>query len=274
MNLMLTGTVCIGAFVGMGTLADGASLPVEVITGVTGEGYVKRVQAVHDLGTALSPEVGLRLGAWMELKTDPGCLPPHKLNGLKNEVANVLRCQKEFPRWLPGKLAAMYGDPGYDGVWRDYCIQHLGGCLDRLSGDPQRAVTDILWVATGDQVGGIGGTALIALITHVGSAGIDRHRLATRAYALAADKETGELTRVTALQVCAQLGEKRVLLVARQLMMGSGSIPLRMSAIAAVGMLGDKTDQVLLEGLSRSSDVRLRTAARSGLKRLNVNLKG
>jgi len=40
------------------------------------------------------------------------------------------------------------------------------------------------------------------------------------------------------------------------------------AAIAAVGTLGDVSDRPMLDDLVRSSDIRLRTAARSAIKRL------
>lgn len=118
----------------------------------------------------------------------------------------------------------------------------------------------------------IDGTALIALANHVSILGIDRDRFAELAYKLAVDDVTGELTRITALQVCARMGERQILPVARALVLAgkTRSVPLRMSAIAAVGTLGGASDRAMLDEFGRNSDVRLRTAARSALKRLPV----
>ena len=76
------------------------------------------------------------------------------------------------------------------------------------------------------------------------------------------------MSKITALQICAKLGNKAVLPSARRLASSRESVPLRMSAIAAVGTLGNADDQVVLEEYAKSSDVRLRKSAQSALKRL------
>ena len=46
-------------------------------------------------------------------------------------------------------------------------------------------------------------------------------------------------------------------------------VPLRISAIAAVGMLGDGSDSALLDGLANGKEPRLHAAAKAALKRIN-----
>ncbi len=45
-------------------------------------------------------------------------------------------------------------------------------------------------------------------------------------------------------------------------------MPLRISAVAAVGMLGDASDKAMLEKLSTGNEVRLHVAAKAALKSL------
>jgi len=261
--------VCLSAAGAAQTSAAGNPPSLAVAMDDSSDSYGARMKAMRSLGQSLTPGEVQSLYVLMDRKAGMDRLPLNKLNALKNEAADILRRQQKLPPDLTRKLMAMYADPGHDAVWRDYCIQHLGGCFARVAvAADQQAARDVLWAATGERVGGIGGTALLALCTNVGQAGIERDRLAARAYELAADGQTGELTRITALQICARLGERRILPVARTLAQSARSVPLRMSAVAAVGTLGEPADRAVLEGYARSDDVRLRTAAVSALKRL------
>jgi hypothetical protein len=78
---------------------------------------------------------------------------------------------------------------------------------------------------------------------------------------------TTELARITALQVCAQLGVKDVLPLALQFAESAKSIPLRVSAIAAVGQLGGAEVTAYLENLAAGNDARLAVPARAALQR-------
>ncbi|OGV84517.1 MAG: hypothetical protein A3K19_32770 [Lentisphaerae bacterium RIFOXYB12_FULL_65_16] len=93
-------------------------------------------------------------------------------------------------------------------------------------------------------------------------------RFARRACELAADAKVCEPVRVTALQVCAGLGHQPALTLAREIVNGNNGACLRMSAVAAIGTLGDASDLPCLEQLSQSPDVRLRNAATSARQRL------
>jgi hypothetical protein len=165
----------------------------------------------------------------------------------------------------------MFHDETTDEVWRDYCIQHLGTWYGK-EGDAGRRETirDVLWAATAETDSSIGGTALISLKRASEAGGIDRARLAETALARCLDDGCGELTKITALQICAELGETGVLPTARAIADSKRSVPLRMSAIAVLGTLGNEEDRSLLEPYAQSTDTRLRTAARSALERLSV----
>ncbi|OGV74565.1 MAG: hypothetical protein A3K19_04835 [Lentisphaerae bacterium RIFOXYB12_FULL_65_16] len=91
---------------------------------------------------------------------------------------------------------------------------------------------------------------------------------AGKARALASDPKTCEPTRITALQVCALMNHGPALAVAREIASGTDSACLRVSAIAAVGQLGDASDVALLERHATSRDTRIRTAAAAALERL------
>jgi hypothetical protein len=234
----------------------------------SGKTYGTRIKCVHALDKSLSPEEHDALYAVLY---DKGGLNmrPGQMHAFKNDIANILGAQDELPSDLSAHLILMYSDRSQDNVWRDYCIQHLSGCLDRAKEPAERkAIQDTLWKATDEKGRSIAGTALIALRRSVNQPDVDKSKVAARALELVTDPKCGHLAKITALQMCAELGEKVVLPTAREIADSGSGVPLRMSAIAAIGTVGGKDDKALLDKYAASSDVRLRKSARSALSRL------
>lgn len=232
-------------------------------------GFSLRIKEVHSLGKNLSHEEIQTLYALLNRKNNEDFLRPDQLNALKNDVVNALREQEYPPSRLSDNLIAMYNDKGHDKVWRDYCIQHLGHFLKRISSkEKKEAVVATLWKATEETNITIAGTALLAMENNKNDSLIDAGEVAEKALNLCKDSTCGEPAKITALQICAKLGDVRVLSTAREIATSGQSVPLRMSAIAAVGTLGDESDREMLEKYSQSSDIRLRKSAQSALTRL------
>jgi len=230
--------------------------------------YSVRSKAVHSLDDDLSGQEIQALYALLNRKKGEDRLKPGHLNALKNDVLNVLGSQSVPPPDFAGNLMAMYHDLTHDNVWRDYCIQHLGGWYGRADVNDREAIAATLWKATRETKISIAGTALIALASNCSQPGIEKARVTEKALDLSTNPACGHLAKITALQICAQLGEDRVLPTARVIAASKSSVTLRMSAIAAVGTLGDQSDRPMLEEYASSTDVRLRKSARSALTRL------
>lgn len=230
--------------------------------------FFKRLKAVRQLGRNLTNKEISLLYALMDKKDDVS-LPADKMNTIKNDVVNALMEQHKLPTDLTHNLIVMYKDREHNDVWRDYCIQHLGTIYQKLGDQKEKTkLMDVLWQATEETNLSIAGTALISLQRNIDASGSGRERVAAKALTFAEDSSCAEPARITALQICAELSENKVLDTARSLINAEASIPLRMSAIAAVGTLGDATDLPMLEIHAISSDIRLITAAKSALKRL------
>lgn len=231
--------------------------------------YFTRIKTVHALNKDLSDNEVQALFVLLNRKSGQDNLPLEQLNALKNDVINALKSQTRKPLDLANNLMAMFYDKGHDGVWRDYCVQHLGSFYLKIdNANEQKMARDLFWAATHETDSSIAGTALIALANNSDQPDITRDAIANRALLLSEDPKCGELAKITSLQICAKLGEKKVLLTARQIAGSGASVPLRMSAIATVGTLGEESDRVMLEKYAVSTDTRLRTAAQSALKRL------
>ena len=99
----------------------------------------------------------------------------------------------------------------------------------------------------------------------------DRRKIAEAAYALCIDTNIDDMIKTTALQVCAKLKKHEVLAIARDMIKTSKNVPLKMSAVATVGAIGDNSDHDILRSLAKSSDVRMRTASKAALKKMGVN---
>jgi len=229
-----------------------------------------RLAALANLGKSLSDADVEALSDFLDRKDGGDALPPEKLNALKNDVANLLRSQARFPESLAWRLAAMCRDPGHDGVWRDYCIQHAGAAWERIA-DPaaREEVRSVIWGAATNAAAPGSGTALIALRNLTLSGNEQKDRVAAGAIASASAPSAPEGVRVTALQIAAELGAPGTAALARSLLADRGNpVHLRMSAAAALGRAGDASDLAALDALAGSSEPRLRSAGTAAADRV------
>jgi HEAT repeat protein len=109
---------------------------------------------------------------------------------------------------------------------------------------------------------------MIALRANIGQTDIRPREVRLAAYKVLTAEDTPDYVKQTALQICAMGNESKVLPIARDILKTSKNVPLKMSAIAAIGALGNGDDYENLEDLSKSTDIRLRIAAKSALKKL------
>ena len=228
---------------------------------------LERQAAVRNLGRGLEDDEYSALLEFLAGKPSDDALPADQLVVLKNEVVNKLKNQERDPAELIRSLIAMFGEATQDEVWRDYCIQHLGTLYKAAQGTDRERVRKLFFQATELKQGSIPGTALIALANNAGP-DIASQAIADKALAIAEDTAYGDAARITALQIAAKQNDARILSVARETAFGSAGAPLRVSAIAVLGMMGDKTDLTKLEPLANSTDIRLRTAAAAAVKKL------
>jgi hypothetical protein len=203
-------------------------------------------------------------------------------NALKNDVLGVLLERAPPSEGIGQSLARMFRDPNHDDVWRDYCVQHFAVCYQArrragaTSADRElRAVEAACWEAVAASNSTTAGTALIGLRQLAGEfPEMDGKRVAAASLALATNPSSEEGARVTAMQICAELGETKILPLARTLATGSASAMLRLSAVGALGRLGTSEDATLLKSLAAAGEQRIRTAAAAALKRMENRRAG
>ncbi len=265
------GLVLLSLLIGCAGALAGQSPRLAAVLGMDQDSHSLRVEAAKALGTSLASDEIMMLYSFLDRKAsseDPG--KPGELNALKNEVVNTLKMQANLPPELANRLMSMYGNRSHDEVWRDYCIQHLGDIfLSIQDEDCMVKARGILWLAVNEKHSSISGTGLIALFNLCGQKGFEKDRISAKALEMVRSLAYGEPAKMTALQICAKLGLLAVLPDARKLALGE-SIPIRMSAMACLGVLGDKADLELLNMAERSTDIRLKTAATAAISRLKA----
>jgi hypothetical protein len=256
-------------------LAETLSDAIRLIVRPDGKaGFSERVAAVHAIKEALNSE---------EIRAFYGYLlaPAHNQdqddrvqeNWLRNEMLDKLVRQPTLPAGLPDVLVAIYQDQDQDVVMRDYAVQHMTPAYAQAGADEKASLQQALWQAAQETDSSIAGTALLSLNDLAqSSAEFDQNQIAQTALKLAGDDQCGELARITAIQICGRMGVTQALSVALQLAQQAGSVPLRITAIAALGDLGDQNVETFLQQIAAGDEDRLKPAAVSALKRLNKRL--
>jgi len=230
-------------------------------------GMEDRVKPISTLGNDLTRDEINSLYRLMAKHEGQDPLHTGPLNVLKNEAAEVLLRQTAMPLHYAGNLVAMFLDSGYDPVWRDYCEQFLGRSFSRQTHADKMMVARCLWHIVESMNGPIAGTALIALQRNAGDSGIARQQVKDLSYRWLTTDGTHQDIVITALQVSAEMGDQRILAAARTFA-ATGSLRTRISAIAAIGQLGEHSDRALLEMYIKQGNATVRGAAKAALKRL------
>jgi hypothetical protein len=248
-------------------------------------GYAQRVKALHAIHRDLMPEEAETLSHYL-LVPSKGAQNRTGENWLRNDIMDKLAQQSALPLGYPDVLAAIYQDPQQDPVMRDYALQYMPSVYDRANSVEKSNLGNALWQAVKETNGTIAGTALLALLDISGGSDssvasddttgngtspdstVGRAQLAQTALKLVSDDRGGELSRITAVQVCGRMQVEQALPVMEQLAQTAPSIPLRIAATAALGDLGDPAATDTLQSLVVSADPRQTLAAQSALNRL------
>ena len=175
---------------------------------------------------------------------------------LRNNMLNKLREHPAEPRAVTEALLKIYRDPGQEDVLRGYAIQHIAGWIRTgalAPGDREQLLAAVRDAATKVDNPAMGGAALIAL-REVGPAE-DAGAFAMRA--LNAGSACPE-SRISAFQVCAELGVDKALEPARTALADRNApAVLRMSAVNVLAKLGGPADERLLQELSTGGSVKI-----------------
>jgi hypothetical protein len=200
---------------------------------------------------------------------------------LKNQLLDTLCALNPLPEGLEDVLAQVYQDRSQNVVLRDYAVQHMVAFyeqMEKVPDDSQPAkqndlskVQRALWEALNETDSSIAGTALLGLEQlSEERVEFDQNRIAAKALQLAGGNDTGELTRITAFQVCARLNVQDALPLLEQAASQGQSISLRISAIGALGTMGNDQAVPLLNRLLNGTEERLKLPAQQALMQIEL----
>jgi hypothetical protein len=227
-----------------------------------------RIRAVRSLTRRLPLEEQEALLACLRDPTLPPGSTAVAERVVRNDLMNVLAAQGELSSGFFATLREIYANPRQDIVLRDYAIQHLVSSASRqtnINSQEAELNRQTLWDAVGERGSSIAGTALLALqrmASHDPT--IDPNQLAAQARAVVEDPAASELARVSAIQVCAAQNLTAALPTLRNLAAQEhGSVPVRISAVGALGQLGSDGELAFLQSIQPTAARHLQPAIRS-----------
>jgi hypothetical protein len=252
------------AFPSAGSPSLEESSDIRIVTGVAPASLLERVAALNRLNEELG---ALECRQLYEFLGQP--FPDEHLNlmaGIQNELLHRLRRQAHLGEVWHQMLIALIQNDTLHPVTRDYALQHLFTWLEEKQSDTSFAqqrteMLEVMWDSIRLSNGTIPGTALLGLY-YAGKrdTSIDLNRLASAAI-LAVEKDLDPAVKSTALQVAGYLNAVQVLTPARWIAQSEPNLALRLSAIAAIGQLGERADLAFLTDLQQVISLPLLKAA-------------
>jgi hypothetical protein len=244
--------------------------------------YMQRLAAAREVSTNLTVPEREALYAFIRQKNATDEDQSGRV--LKNAMMDSLCEMDPVPPGLGNLLVDVFYDESNDVVVRDYALQHMVAFQEGLSRsleqsrgrqDESKRVVETIWAALSETDSSVAGTALLGLSRLSESMKqSDRRRVSTEALRLAQLDGVGELTRISAFQVVAGLDAKEALPILIQAAQGGETLALRISAIGALGRVGDSSAVNLLANLYAGPDVRLRIPAERALRAIEEKKQG
>lgn len=253
------------------------NVPARIRGVITSSNLVVRMSKVRNLPRDLDSDETAGLLRLLAEPDDASGSPRGLVLAFKNDLILALRNQARPVDELPSTLIALFRGPQTDLALRDYAIQHLATWCEELqtrgTKTPQEEkqaheAINLLTSALEERASSIAGTALLSLhrvsmVQDIPSLDVSEH-----ARRLLNDSETGELSLVTAIQVCAKRQIQEQLPKIVEVATGHSSVPARLSAVAAIAVLGGNNERELLQTLAESDDLRVSGAAQAALRKL------
>jgi hypothetical protein len=199
---------------------------------------------------------------------------------LKNELMDQLTGLDD-----PGihdVLSGVYSDNSQQIVLRDYALQHLieSAQIKLDSGEltkPQvTQLQQALWSAVKETDSSLAGTALLGLsrLSVKLPEDFNPSEVQKTAGRYVADGSMTELTQVTAMQICGQMKVGESLPTLLHLAESGATLPLRISAIGALGFLGNASADSILTQIVAGNNAALVPAAKASLHRIRQAQRG
>jgi len=232
--------------------------------------YGQRLRAIEKLDNDLRQKLILDI-----LKTVKN---PEVDEAIRNDLLGKLESQEKPLGTLGPLLVEMHGNPADTWKWKNYCLQHAVPVW-KLEADHRKDLVDFLFKVMEEEKGEgkdaavMYETAMLSL-SKIGASDPEvAGRVAKLASAKIAEKGKDPERAVTAMHVATGAGDKSILPEARKTAVDEKALArLRMSAMAALGSLGEKEDVALLQALASGPEGRIKECARLNLDTLKARL--
>ncbi len=184
---------------------------------------------------------------------------------LKNDLVALLVRQKPDPEELCSELLGIYYDFSISEKIRCIPVRHLADCYKNardVEKDHIRQILDEAVQYHSSQISGVAIQSLAKLL--VEQDGFSKKKIVNAAAAILKSKSPSPDSLASTLDACAKADMKELLpLVRTAAETGAGAVKL--SAISALGALGDLEDRILLVKLSESKSKEISQRARKAL---------
>lgn len=245
---------------------------VEIALGQGGNtGFRERLDAVQSLYKGLSPSGAEALYQGIIAPAQPQGLPLQKWAALYNDVFNAINQMSEPLENYPERLIGLISEEARPAILRDYALQHLLSHTEfKLDAEArEKVLKEIEPLASAATETSLPATYLLGIWQPAGKPGYPTaDAIGKQALSIAANPEAFTPNRISAIQICGQLGYKEALPLALEIA-GDGNLKLalRSAAIATIGNLskGSEDDRRFLTKLKRWGHPRLQYAAQSAL---------
>lgn len=245
--------------------------------------FTQRHHALHKLSTSELIAGADQLIDFMQAQEVPEGMRPVDYMSLVNDSFNLLAKYNIRAEELLQLILSVIPDDSADEVWRDYAVQKLGYTLDRqdISGGLLQKGFGMLERAAKGEFPRVQGTALIVCFKLSDGFGVvhsflEKDNLGRIALVCAQDPDSLLIDRVTALQIAGLCGLEDAFSYSKSILISSelhkDETMLLVSAIAVVGQLGHQNDSYLLHPHQLSPDIRIRSATRTALNKIQERL--
>ncbi|MPN01967.1 hypothetical protein SDC9_149180 [bioreactor metagenome] len=254
-------------------LAEEIDFNLQVVIGQTSEKrYYSRAKSLEKIRPDLNEYEITAIYNFLDSTGPVDNLNQLEFNSLKNDLVIILLRQKHSIDKLVTSLIRMSEDAKHDIVWRCYCVQFIGRVFPDASLTEQKKLEETLKDILQAENPAMIGTALIAINSNFDICSIPSPFLMEKIDGYLKNDAFPAYVKVTILQIAAQRQSPMALLFARECLQTAADVQLQMSAMAAMGMLGNRADIPPLASFKENTDIRLRIASTAAIEKIQKRM--
>ena len=253
-------------------LAPGLHGPTVIVTVARDAEFDVRDRASHELRYRLPLADLVALSSFLVRKPAEDSASADELASLKNNVADALLAQTELPSGLLQALESAFADADQGEIWREYVVQKMPELVKRADGEQRERGLAFLRERIRDTGYIYAGTSLLGLQRlHDHSVElVTSSEVAKSAQTILMGEGYRMASKMTALQILALHDKFEARALAKKWLVENEAVMLRISALATLGSVGDRSDFPEIERYAKSPEMRLRKTAQAALIKINA----